>query len=366
MAEHFEDFRAEYVKGGRNLDTLTSGWSRPEPGLTWTLGKFAVISIPVVQARCDTVLSLSVQAVAPRPQRVIINFNSLTICYLMIERGCKLEFFLPQEAFSSAQKQIISFSLPDAVSPSIASTSTDTRILGIALSSLSLTPMTGHLSISEISNTSSDYEIMLSLESVGINCEFGFCQRAFGAEPLGLFRWSFTPLMTLLKLLECKFEGFADYGSLTLSLSNLGEYLLNDKNYNFLIHTFEFASETQIEHDVLNRHSARLRYLARHFVDTLNEGSKLFVYHDAGSSSISEVNRLAQSLRNYNQLNRLLWVCLATSDNVAGTVTVLSDGIICGFLDKFEPVRGVKWASTNCWMNVARAAFNIWKAGYLE
>ena len=197
MAEHFEDFRAEYVKGGRNLDTLTSGWSRPEPGLTWTLGKFAVISIPVVQARCDTVLSLSVQAVAPRPQRVIINFNSLTICYLMIERGCKLEFFLPQEAFSSAQKQIISFSLPDAVSPSIASTSTDTRILGIALSSLSLTPMTGHLSISEISNTSSDYEIMLSLESVGINCEFGFCQRAFGAEPLGLFRWSFTPLITI-------------------------------------------------------------------------------------------------------------------------------------------------------------------------
>ena len=51
-------------------------------------------------------------------------------------------------------------------------------------------------------------EIMLEFESLGGHpwgCEFGTVQRAFGAEPLGLLRWTEMPVEYIIKALKTRF-----------------------------------------------------------------------------------------------------------------------------------------------------------------
>jgi hypothetical protein len=49
--------------------------------------------------------------------------------------------------------------------------------------------------------------VMEGFVSLGENCEFGFAQRAYGAEPLDLLRWASTPLRVVRALLQARFEG---------------------------------------------------------------------------------------------------------------------------------------------------------------
>jgi hypothetical protein len=45
-------------------------------------------------------------------------------------------------------------------------------------------------------------QLMLRFEALGQNCEFGVVQRHYGAEPLGLLRFSSTPLHLLVAALN--------------------------------------------------------------------------------------------------------------------------------------------------------------------
>jgi hypothetical protein len=56
----------------------------------------------------------------------------------------------------------------------------------------------------------SDRDLVLNFESIGDNCEFGLVQRMAGAEPLGLLRFSSTPLPLLVRALRARFDGLAD------------------------------------------------------------------------------------------------------------------------------------------------------------
>ena len=56
--------------------------------------------------------------------------------------------------------------------------------------------------------------LMRQVESLGINCELGLVQRHCLAEPLGLFRFAYTPLEGLVAALHQDFAGIGDPGEL--------------------------------------------------------------------------------------------------------------------------------------------------------
>src|ERR1700754_4026385 len=81
----------------------------------------------------------------------------------------------------------------------------------------------------------SDRELVLKFESLGDNCELGLVQRRVGAEPLGLLRFSGTPLRHLLRAMEARFEGLADPNSIRIRPEN-GEFMVKLAKYDFLYH----------------------------------------------------------------------------------------------------------------------------------
>ena len=111
------------------------GWSRRDEGLRWTDGKEATLVFAQDSVE-DTVLKMKLAAlVIPgrHEQRVSINLNGQHLQTLMPKDETAREYslLLPKEMLR--QKNVLTFSLPDAASTKSLGLNGDTRILGIAV-----------------------------------------------------------------------------------------------------------------------------------------------------------------------------------------------------------------------------------------
>ena len=95
-------------------------------------------------------------------------------------------------------------------------------------------------------------DIMMQFMSLGQNCEFGFAQRAFGAEPMDLLRWASTPLPVLLDLLRNRFAGIGDPDQVRIFQPPNGEFMVEYAGYRFVRHAV--AKEGDISTEALKRH----------------------------------------------------------------------------------------------------------------
>ena len=81
--------------------------------------------------------------------------------------------------------------------------------------------------------------IMDSFESLGDTCEFGFAQRHFGIEPIGLLRWTGAPLPGLLDALGARFAGL--YRREDLVVIDGGSVL--DRKYDLRFHAGPYTND---------------------------------------------------------------------------------------------------------------------------
>ena len=88
-------------------------------------------------------------------------------------------------------------------------------------------------------------DLMISFEGLGNLCEFGLVQRRFGAEPIGLLRWSNIDVEKLVALLTARLEGVGDPDNLHIKVQH-GEYIVGDRGY-FDTHTFISADHISPE-----------------------------------------------------------------------------------------------------------------------
>lgn len=111
--------------------------------------------------------------------------------------------------------------------------------------------------------------------SMGENCEFGFAQRATGAEPLDLLRWGQTDMAVVIHMLRDRFAHIGDPAALDMSVTR-GEYILHNSFYGFLWHTF--AMEGAVPRDrVLRRELTRLPRQAEMLLSDIAEGHRILV-----------------------------------------------------------------------------------------
>jgi hypothetical protein len=196
---------------------------------------------------------------------------------------------------------------------------------------------------------------MLRFESLGENCEFGLVQRHGGSEPLGLLRFSSTPLPKLLAALAARFDGLGRADRLKVELSTNGrEYMVLDETFGLYYHAWVMAGERPPE-DVHRRELRRLPYLTRKLVDDLEAGEKIFVYRSVGRHTEAQMHRLHEAMRHYGD-NTLLWMELASAGHPAGTVERLGPGLLRGHMDRFAPGANAHDFSFDCWEKVLRAA----------
>jgi hypothetical protein len=157
-------------------------------------------------------------------------------------------------------------------------------------------------------------ELMTEFESLGENCEFGFAQRAAGAEPLGLLRLAgFTvpaeqKLSHLVAAIENGFDGFAEDGMVTVeSEGGPGtEFILTESRYAVFAHTFQI--DGQVDAVKLARQEAvKLRFLRDKLLSDLATGAKIWVWKGDKTRVDADIEPLRRVLPARGP-NLLLWV----------------------------------------------------------
>lgn len=198
-------------------------------------------------------------------------------------------------------------------------------------------------------------DLLLGFESMGDDCEFGMVQRRYGAEPLGLLRWTGTTPGALVQALDRRFAGIGDPVRTKL-LDRLGYYSTADAEFGFVTHTFVPVGEA--DRDVfLPKMRRRLAFLRDKFVADLANGEKCFVLK-SDAITIDEFNRIFEAMRGYGPCHLVL-VC--TAANAAGfrgepgELRALRNGLFVGFLSAFGAAKGYWDIAFGEWISICRA-----------
>jgi tetratricopeptide (TPR) repeat protein len=212
-------------------------------------------------------------------------------------------------------------------------------------SSVSITPYPGSA------------ELVTAFESLGRNCEFGLVQRHFGAEPLGLLRWSATEPAGLCAMLAERFDGLDDAANLHLTINFMNEYYLSNKKFGMGMHTFINAgkdSETKVFAMLLRR----LAFLKRKLLEDLEGSSKIFVYKSDTPVPFAMQMRLVAAVEAYNPNNKLVVVQVGQNGAPASCAQI-APGLLLG-LQTRPSKNGVQWdIPFEDWENICTAAKHI-------
>ena len=109
----------------------------------------------------------------------------------------------------------------------------------------------------------------------------------------------------------------------------------------------------------------RVAMLTMSLLEEMREQRKLFVYHDADQSTLTEVRRLLAALNRYGA-NTLLWIVGPKPNARVGEVRWIEPGLIEGTVSGFQrPVNTIVPESVHrpSWLIVACAAYRLWRAG---
>jgi hypothetical protein len=196
----------------------------------------------------------------------------------------------------------------------------------------------------------------MHFESLGQNCEFGLLQRHFLAEPLGLLRWATTRPPSLLRALQARFEGTGSPEQMRL-LSRNGEYGLFDLAYKIDIHTAIRTHEA--EADLIHaKQCRRTGFLKDKLLKQLADHKRIFVYFDTEQTDQSMM-AIHAALSDFGP-NRLLWVRVKDAAHPAGSIDVLNETLIVGYIGRQGLQNGVWNICTGSWLDVCEAVYRAW------
>jgi len=185
---------------------------------------------------------------------------------------------------------------------------------------------------------STEQNLLMKFEGLGDGCEFGVVQRHFGAEPLGLLRWSNITPASLAALLRSSFSGVGEAEHTFVRVSG-GEYVAGDRRH-FLMHTF--IREADMPADVaLDKMMRRIRYLRTKLLRDLAEGEKVFVYKKGdGNLSLAEAQEIARAMQAGYPKSKIILARLSKENNPPGSLQIIDDRVAYAHLSVFSfPLR---------------------------
>jgi hypothetical protein len=351
-----------FAAEGVGHEFIRDGWGANGTNDAWTVGHRAEVELPHPDTEHDYSLTLDVSGVAASersaPQRIVAIVNKSVIGQVVCRGAARYEFYVPAHVLRAKKKVTIEFELPNACRPIDFGLNQDRRFLAIRVSRLGFRPFHS----AEIRLQLEHREMLMNMQTLGINCEFAFLQRSVGAEPLGLFRWTFAPLAKLLPAIEQGFQGLGSAGSLQVHIDRATEFIVRDTIYGFQYHSFVYENKGGTLQEVLKNEHNRLTYLSRSLLEEMRERTKLFVFHDAEQSNLEEVRKLVRAINSYGT-NSLLWIVGTSEKLIVGTARLIEPCLIQGYVSGFQtPVDSVLPTSVHqpSWLSAATQAYKIW------
>lgn len=202
------------------------------------------------------------------------------------------------------------------------------------------------------SNDTGERSLMMSIESLGDNCEFGMLQRRFGAEPLGLLRFAGISLPNLIEAMSSGFERVGNQEGMLIEILSSGEYLVHDA-YGIEQHTFVYRHEISQDRFAVQT-ARRSAFLRNKLLEDLRDGSKLFVYR-IDAITQAQALEVHAAMRTYGRPN-LLCVQKADAYHPAGTVETVQEGLMLGYVSRFAVQEGLQDCEYGDWLAVCRRA----------
>jgi tetratricopeptide (TPR) repeat protein len=198
-------------------------------------------------------------------------------------------------------------------------------------------------------------DVLMQFEALGENCELGFVQRHFGAEPLSLLRWAGISCQSLIAALDTCFAGVGDPEHTVMELNPYNhEYFTRDLRYGMNMHSF-LHEDSAKRNNIYQSMCRRLTFLKDKLLRELAEAEKIFVYSTAQRMTDQDLHALFGALQRHGPVT-LLHVCPSDDPQSAGQVISVQAGLLIGFLDRVG-YDGKRWdISFQHWLTVCQRA----------
>ncbi len=171
--------------------------------------------------------------------------------------------------------------------------------------------------------------IMSRFESLGGDRSLGDVQRAYGAEPLGLWRFSNVELDIVTDVLRDGLVGIGAPEFTRLKVRAPNEYYLEDIRYAMFLRCLTPGIEG-VTGNVYAKECRKLAFLANDLKNKIMKGDKIFVVHAMPETIPDEyLQRLLAAVRR-NGPGRLLYLEVASDPSKLGAFFVRDDGIMVG------------------------------------
>lgn len=180
--------------------------------------------------------------------------------------------------------------------------------------------------------------LLMRFESLGggyPGCEIGLVQRRFGAEPLGLLRWTTIEPSDLVAALRCRFEGVGSMEQTEVVAAATGDYKTKDRRFGMDMMTFTPISAMSPE-EMHTRSCRRISFLRGKLIEDLTVSDKIFVYRTADDSlDLNGIREIKDAMSQYGR-NRLLYIRLATDTHPTGSIEQIADDMVIGRVGRFS------------------------------
>jgi hypothetical protein len=366
-------FVANLCAAGDGMAYTRRGWSEPEAGGTWTVGRESHFAIDVPGESDGIVLAISATPyIFPglAAAHLEIVANGAPLGSFSISQTAEITCAVPASVIGSNRILEVTLRHPDAARPSAVSASTDSRELAFLIAFIELRRSASERRLSSArevlqptpATAAAAIAVLRQFENLGDNCEFGLVQRRCGVEPLTLFRFANAPLSAMIAGLEKRFDGLDDPGALSVpwiapNAGGLGEYYVCHSGYGVSWHTaiYDGANSPARIHAVEQR---KLQFLKRNFLHDLEEAARIYVVRRAAALDQSEILPLWRALRRYGP-NTLLWVVPSDMSHPSGTVIQNASGLLQGFIDHLAPDADLSDLSIRGWIEVCSHALEL-------
>lgn len=140
------DKPVSFKAGGNGVACLREGWAQSEADFTWSCAAFASVDITLLNTPSDLLLTMDGAAFTSahrHRQSILLGVDGILIAQWSVAERAKYSTLLFRRHLRPGQPLTLEFQFPDAHSPASAGMGTDSRHLGLALSSLTLAPLHG-------------------------------------------------------------------------------------------------------------------------------------------------------------------------------------------------------------------------------
>ena len=335
-----------------NADALLGeGWSKPGRNLRWAVGPVTRFRLPLGVPMSTRYVSIRVVPHIPPgspPQRLTIGAAAMQLRHYVL-----------------TGPQTISFEVPWGLSNEIVLTLPDARPAA-APGERPIAVGVPWIRVLQESPAIDPAEMMAKFISLGSNCEFGFAQRHFGAEPIDLFRFASSTAEGLCHGFRTDFVDIDDpaFFRIELSKGDAREYLGAHPKYQMRYHTFIKEAPNVDPAVLLKRERGRLRFLARKLLDEAADAQRMFVYwHLDTQLDVMDLIPLRNALLRLNPANGLLVVEESRAGEHAGNVAQVARGLYRGTIIKFAPREDVPALDPVQWGRMCANALALWQPG---